>query len=126
MQEKPCPGRIRPVPAYDPDGFLRYLLNFGVESGDRWLIQSAGQGAGVETDLPKDFVGHPVADSGKKLLQQKKGFQGCAPAFRKNSLQSGYGKFPAEHRGLEGRPPSGSLTGAFKPDSSKETRILEH
>jgi hypothetical protein len=49
-------------------------LNFGVESGDRWLAQGAGEGAGVEPGLPKDFIGHPVADSRKELLQEKQRF----------------------------------------------------
>jgi len=68
MQEKPSPGWIRPVPADHPDSLFRYFLNFSVEYGDGWLDQSAGPGAGVETGLPKDFVGHPVADSRKELL----------------------------------------------------------
>jgi hypothetical protein len=70
MQEKPTPGWVRPVPADDPNGLFRYLLNFGVKSGDRWLVQSAGLGAGMETGLPKDFVGHPVTDARKEFLQQ--------------------------------------------------------
>jgi hypothetical protein len=68
MKEKPTSGWIRPIPADDPNGLFRYLLNFGMESGDRWLIQSAGLGARMETSLPKDFVGHPVADSRKEFL----------------------------------------------------------
>ena len=68
MKEKPSPGWIRPVPADNPDSLYRYLLNFGVESGDGWLVQGAGRGAGVLTGLPKDFVGHPVTDSGEEFL----------------------------------------------------------
>ena len=69
MQEKPSPGWIRPVPADDPNGLVRYLLHFGVENGDRWRVQTASVGAGMEVGLPKDFVGHPIADSGKKFLK---------------------------------------------------------
>ncbi len=74
MQEKPSPRWIRPVPSDDPDSFFRYLLNFGVESGDRWLDQGAGPGAGVKMGLPKDLIGHPVANARKEFLQQQQGF----------------------------------------------------
>ena len=70
MEEKPGAGRVRPVPPDDPDGFLRHLLGFGMKSGDRRPVQSAGEGAGIQARLPKDFIGHPVADAGKKFLQQ--------------------------------------------------------
>ena len=69
MQEKPSPGWIRPVPADDPNGLVRYLFRFGVETGDRWRIQTAGVGAGMEAGLPKDFISHPVTDSRKELLE---------------------------------------------------------
>jgi len=49
-------------------------LNFGVESGDRWLDQGAGPGAGVKMGLPKDLIGHPVANARKEFLQQQQGF----------------------------------------------------
>jgi len=41
-----------------------------MKSGDRQLVQSAGEGAGIQTSLPKDLIGHPVADSGKEFLEQ--------------------------------------------------------
>jgi len=70
MQEKPGAGWVRPVPADDPEGFLRYLLNFDVEPGDGRRVQGAGEGAGIQASLPKDLIGHPIPDSGKEFLQQ--------------------------------------------------------
>ena len=70
MKEKPGAGWVRPVFSNDPDGFPRHLLGFGMKSGDRQLVQSAGEGAGIQASLPKDLIGHPVADSGKEFLEQ--------------------------------------------------------
>jgi hypothetical protein len=45
-----------------------------MKPGDRRRFQGTPWSAGMETGLPKDFVGHPVADSGKEILEQQQRF----------------------------------------------------
>ena len=76
--------------------------------------------------MPKNFVSHPVADTGEKLLHEEEGFERgprAAGADRLKFLLTEFGR--VERRGEVG-PPRGGLRGEGEADPAEEAGILKN
>jgi hypothetical protein len=76
--------------------------------------------------LPKNFVSHPVADAGEKLLHEEEGFErgpGAAGADRLKFLLTEFRR--VERRGEVG-PPRRGLRREVEADSAEEAGILKN
>jgi hypothetical protein len=90
------------------------------------LREESSLGSWRELGLPKNFVGHPVADAGEKLLHEEEGFErgaGAAGADLLEFLLTEFGR--VERRGEVG-PPRGGLRGEGEPDPAEEAGILKN
>ena len=83
-------------------------------------------GAGIEACLPENFIRHPVADAGKKFLQQKQGLQGGVTTPAAHSRKAAEGEVPGQNPRGKGAPPRGRLRRAGEANPTEESRILKH
>jgi hypothetical protein len=90
------------------------------------LREESSLGSWRELGLPKNFVGHPVADAGEKLLHEEEGFErgpGAAGADRLKFLLTEFRR--VERRGEVG-PPRGGLRGEGEADPAEKAGILKN
>ncbi len=102
------------------------LTKAGMQEGDGFRIEKTWRGAWTEKGLPKNFVGHPVADAGEKLLHEEEGLEGGAGAPGTNLSQIGCGEFGREDGWGELGPPSGGTRGDGKANAAKEAGIAKN
>jgi hypothetical protein len=94
VEEKPGAGRIRPIPADDSDGVPGNFPDFFVDGEKVGVGHRTGAAARIEARLPENFIRHPVADAGKKILQEKECLERRLPAPLKDRGQAWGGEFP--------------------------------
>jgi len=126
VQKKPGTGWIRPVPTDDPDGFPGNFPDFSVHFHEPGPVDRTRAGAGIEACLPENFIRHPVADAGKKFLQQKQGLQGGVTTPAAHSRKAAEGEVPGQNPRGKGAPPRGRLRRAGEANPTEESRILKH
>jgi hypothetical protein len=69
-----------------------------MEIGNCFLREESSVGSWGKACSPKNFVGHPVADAGKELLHEEKGFEWGTGAAGADISEF----FLPEFRGVEG------------------------
>ena len=76
--EEPGFGRVAEVFADFFESFAGDEADFFVKAGDFGGFEFCAEAFGGEGGAPKDFVGHPIPDSGKAFLVKERGFDGEA------------------------------------------------
>ena len=76
--------------------------------------------------MPKNFVSHPVADAGEKLLHEEEGFERGTGAAGADLLEFLLAEFGRVKRRGEVGPPSGGLRGEGEADPAEEAGILKN
>ncbi len=82
-------------------------------------------GSRAKACSPKNFVGHPVADAGEKLLHEEEGFERSAGAAGADLLEFLLTEFRRVDGGREGGPPSRRLRGKGEADPAEKAGILK-
>jgi len=90
------------------------------------LREEPSLGSWRKLGLPKNFVGHPVADAGEKLLHEKEGFERGAGAAGADLLQFLLTEFGRVERRGEVGPPRGGLRGEGEADPAEKAGILKN
>ena len=76
--------------------------------------------------MPKNFVGHPIADAGEKLLHEEEGFERCPSAAGADLLEFLLAEFGRVERRGEVGPPRGGLRGEGEADPAEKAGILKN
>lgn len=76
--------------------------------------------------MPKNFVGHPIADAGEKLLHEEEGFERCPSAAGADLLEFLLAEFGRVERRGEVGPPKGGLRGEGEADPAEKAGILKN
>lgn len=90
------------------------------------MREESSLGSWRELGLPKNFVGHPVADAGEKLLHEEEGFERGPVAAGADHLKFLLTEFRRVKRRGEVGPPRRGLRGEVKADSAEEAGILKN
>lgn len=90
------------------------------------MREESSLGSRRELGLPKNFVSHPVADAGKKLLHEEEGFERGPGAAGADLLKFLLTEFRRVERRGEVGPPRRGLRGEGEADSAEEAGILKN
>ncbi len=101
------------------------LANLGMEIGNVFLSQESSVGSWGKACSPKNFVGHPIADTGKELLHEEEGFKRGTGAAGADIFEFFLTEFRGVERGREDGPPRRRLRGEGEADPPKEAGILK-
>ena len=82
-------------------------------------------GSWAKACSPKNFVRHPVADTGKELLHEEEGFEWGTGAAGADISEFFLTEFRGVDGGRESGPPRGRLWGEGEANSTEEARILK-
>ena len=125
VREEPRSRRIGSVLTDDAEGIVANLANVGMEIGNCFLREESSEGSWRKACSPKNFVGHPVADAGKELLHEEKGFEWGTGAAGADILEFSLTKYRGVDGGRESGPPRRRLWGEGEADPTEEAGILK-
>jgi len=125
VREEPRSGRIGSVLTDDAKGIVANLANVGMELGNCFSREESSVGSWGKACSPKNFVGHPVADAGKELLHEEKGFEWGTGAAGADISEFFLTEFRGVDGGREGGPPRRMLRGEGEANSAEEAGILK-
>jgi hypothetical protein len=99
--------------------------DFFVEAGEFGGFKRGGRFVRREGGAPEDFVGHPVADSGKTFLVEERGFEGEAAVALQEIGHGGAGEGARGDGGGDAGPPGGRFGALMDMDAAELARVVE-
>src|SRR5258707_7071214 len=126
LVEEPSCWKSGITPAEASDGFTAEEPDGSPEISQFRAGQLAGERARGQPGPPKDFVGHPIAQARKTLLQEQRAFEGKLVVV----LEKCGHEFPSELLGSQWnrqiQPPTRRCGPEVKSDAAKLPRIRKH